>query len=143
AMRADAHRLLAPQFAEVLDRTVQPFLQPIHDVESARLAHGRVALMGDAGFVARPHVGMGVTKAAEDACSIADAIREHGANPAALRVYAAQRLPAARRVLQRARDLGAYMQAQGRERGAAVERDARSVLELTAIDPASLPLATA
>ena len=150
AMRTDAHRLLAPQFAEVLDRTVQPFLQPIHDVESARLAFGRVALMGDAGFVARPHVGMGVTKAAEDACAIADAIRTHGANAAALQAYEAQRLPAARRVLQRARELGAYMQSQGRERGSLsgnvcsnVERDARSVLELTAIDPASLPLATA
>ena len=148
AMRSDAQRLLAPQFAEVLERTMQPFLQPIHDVESARLAHGRIALMGDAGFVARPHVGMGVTKAAEDACAIADAIRDHGANAAALRAYEAQRLPAARRVLQRARDLGAYMQAQGRSSGGSssggsVQRDARSVLELTAIDPASLPLATA
>ena len=64
AMREAARRLLAPQFAEMLEKTAQPFLQPIHDVVSQRLAFDRVALMGDAAFVARPHVGMGVTKAA-------------------------------------------------------------------------------
>ena len=45
----------------------QPFFQPIFDLESPRTVFGRVALLGDAAFVARPHVGAGVTKAALDA----------------------------------------------------------------------------
>lgn len=147
AMREAAHRLLAPQFAEILDKTVQPFLQPIHDVVSERLAFGRVALMGDAGFVARPHVGMGVTKAADDAGTLADCIRLHDATPAALLAYEALRLAPCRAVVQRARELGAYMQAQGRggrdPDDTAVVRDAQSVLAQTAIDPAALPMAIA
>lgn len=135
-MRADAHALLAPQWAEVIDRTDQPFLQPIHDLMSERLAYGRVALMGDAACVARPHVGMGVTKAGADALEIAASIVAHGATPLALLRYETERLPAGRAVVERARRLGAYMQAQGgsaAERRAAV-RDAMAVMRETAID---------
>ena len=136
AMREAARRLLAPQFAEMLEKTAQPFLQPIHDVVSQRLAFDRVALMGDAAFVARPHVGMGVTKAAEDACALSDCIRTHGATPVALQAYEALRLAPGRAVVQRARELGAYMQAQGLGAGHPdVRRDAEAVLRETAIDP--------
>ena len=152
AMREAAHRLLAPQFAEILDRTEQPFLQPIYDVASPRLAFGRVALMGDAAFVARPHVGMGVTKAAEDAMALRDAVRLHDATPAALLGFEAKRLAAGWAVVERGRRLGAYMQSQGRAPGTgAVARDASTVLRETAIDmaqaasvpsPAPIPLQT-
>jgi len=135
AMREAGRRLLAPQFAEMLEKTAQPFLQPIFDVVSQRIAFDRVALMGDAAFVARPHVGMGVTKAAEDAMALADCIREHGASAAALLAYERLRLAPGQAVVQRARDLGAYLQAQGSERGdAAGSRDADAVLRDTAID---------
>ena len=135
AMRADAHRLLAPQFTEILDKIEQPFLQPIHDLESQRLAFHRVALMGDAAFVARPHVGMGVTKAAEDAMALSDCLREHGATPRALEAYEDARLARGQAVVQRARELGAYMQAQGSDVGRAeARRDAESVLRQTAVD---------
>ena len=135
AMREAARRLLAPQFAEILEKTAQPFLQPIYDVLSTRLAFDRVALMGDAAFVARPHVGMGVTKAAEDAMALCEAIGRLGATPAALALFESTRLPAGRAVVERGRRLGAYMQAQGRATGAAaVGRDARTVLRETAID---------
>jgi len=73
-LRQDAERLLAPQFAEVVARTEQPFIQAIFDLESQHMARGRVVLLGDAPFVARPHVGMGVTKAAGDAAALAHAI---------------------------------------------------------------------
>ena len=130
-------RLLAPQFAEILEKTAQPFLQPIYDVASSRLAFDRIALMGDAAFVARPHVGMGVTKAAEDAMALCDAIRPHGATPAALAAFEAVRLPAGQAVVERGRKLGAYMQAQGRAGAATVARDAETVLRETAIDLAA------
>ena len=138
AMREAARRLLAPQFAEMLEKTAQPFLQPIFDVVSQRLAFDRVALMGDAAFVARPHVGMGVTKAAEDAMALSDCIRAHGAVPAALRAFEALRLAPGRAVVQRARDLGAYMQAQAQGQStvhAGARRDAQAVLRETAVDP--------
>lgn len=137
-MREAARALLAPQWAEVMEKTAQPFLQPIHDLMSRQLAFGRVALMGDAAFVARPHVGMGVTKAGDDALALAAAISELGATPQALQRYESQRLPAGRAVVERGRRLGAYMQAQGgsaAERGAAeTARDASTVLRETAID---------
>ena len=136
AMREAARRLLAPQFAEMLEKTAQPFLQPIFDVVSQRLAFDRVALMGDAAFVARPHVGMGVTKAAEDAMALSDCIRAHGATPAALHAFEALRLAPGRAVVQRSRELGAYLQAQGRSAAhAGVRRDAQAVLRETAVDP--------
>lgn len=110
AMRNDARRLLAPQFAEVIEKTVQPFFQPIHDLASDEMAFGRVALLGDAAFVARPHVGMGVTKAALDASALTDSIRACGPNEQALQHYAALRLPAGLAVVERARNLGDHMQ---------------------------------
>jgi 2-polyprenyl-6-methoxyphenol hydroxylase-like FAD-dependent oxidoreductase len=111
-MRADADALLAPQFAEIVHLTPQPFFQPIYDVESPRLAFDRVALSGDAAFVARPHVGMGVTKAADDALAMADALRDTGDVAQALRRYEELRVRAGAAVIVRARHLGAYMQAQ-------------------------------
>ncbi len=137
-MRADARRLLAPQWAEVIEQTAQPFLQPIHDLLSERLAFGRVALMGDAAFVARPHVGMGVTKAGDDALALAAAIHRHGATPVALQSYEAERLGPGRAVVARARQLGAYLEAQARNRPefepAMPQRRTLDVLQQTAID---------
>jgi len=142
-MRDAAHRLLAPQWAEVVDRTEQPFLQPIFDLSSDRLAFGRVALMGDAAFVARPHVGMGVTKAGEDALALARAIAQHGATPAALRSFEASRLGPGSAVVERGRRLGAYLQSRAAQPGDTTcppgaqhmtDRDALGVLRETAID---------
>lgn len=134
AMREDARRLLAPAFAEIMEKTPQPFLQPIYDVTSDSMTHETVALLGDAAFVARPHVGMGVTKAMDDACALADAIQAHGATRQALQAYEAARLGPARAAVDRARWLGSYMQASASGRAADVERTALSVLQETAID---------
>lgn len=110
AMREAAARLLAPQFVEVVALAAQPILQPIYDLESSALAFGRVAIIGDAAFVARPHVGAGVAKAAGDAKALVAALSEHADVPAALRRYEAERLPTGRVMVQRARHLGAYLQ---------------------------------
>lgn len=134
AMRQAARNLLAPQFAEILEKTAQPFLQPIYDVWSEQLAFGRVLLMGDAAFVARPHPGMGVTKAGLDACAIADAIAAHGATPAAALAYEALRLPYGQRIVRHAQRLGAYMQSQTGQPGA-VARSDENVVRETAVDP--------
>jgi 2-polyprenyl-6-methoxyphenol hydroxylase-like FAD-dependent oxidoreductase len=134
-MRLDARRLLAPQFAEMIEKTAQPFLQPIYDLASSQIAFDRVALMGDASFVGRPHIGMGVTKAAQDAIALSDAIRQHGPSAAALRVYEHQRIPQGQMAVDRARWLGSYMQSRVHGLDAqTAERNAREVVAETAID---------
>ena len=133
AMRLAGRSLLAPQWAEVLEKTAMPFLQPIHDLASERLAFGRVVLMGDAACVARPHGGMGVTKAGEDALALVEAIARHGATPAAGQAFEAARLAPGLAVVQRGRRLGAYLQARAAGASGAT-REALEVLQDTAID---------
>lgn len=109
-MRAAAERLLAPQFRAVVRLIDEPILQPIYDLETPRMAFGRAAIIGDAAFVARPHVAAGVAKAADDAQALSAALAE-GEVESALRRFEAARLPVGRRIIERARHLGAYLQA--------------------------------
>ena len=121
AVRRDAEALLAPQFAEIVRLTGQPFFQPIYDVESLQLVFGKVIVLGDAAFTARPHVGMGVTKAAEDAMALADMLAQaDGGSPARLRAFETDRVAYGASIIARARHLGAYMQAQAKT---ALERE--------------------
>ena len=110
--RAAARQVLAPQFAEMIEKTEHLFFQPVFDLESTQLAFGRIALLGDAAFVARPHVGMGVTKAAEDAQALVQALAAHDDLATALDHYQTARLAIGKQIIARARGLGAYMQAQ-------------------------------
>ena len=112
-IKADARELLAPQIAAVVERTEQLFFQAVFDLETPRMALGRVALLGDAAFVARPHVGAGVTKAALDAECLAREIRAaDGDLGAALARYDRERRLFGSRIVDRARRLGAYIEAQ-------------------------------
>ncbi|MDQ2954282.1 MAG: FAD-dependent monooxygenase, partial [Pseudomonadota bacterium] len=113
-MRKAAERLLAPQFIEIVHLAVQPILQPIYDLETSRMAFGRVAIIGDAAFVARPHVGAGVSKAADDALALADALQKYDTVEAALRHFEQDRLATGRKIIERARHLGAYLQPEHR-----------------------------
>jgi 2-polyprenyl-6-methoxyphenol hydroxylase-like FAD-dependent oxidoreductase len=107
-IRRDASALLAPQLAALVNGTAQIILQPIFDVEAPRIATGRVALMGDAAFVARPHVASGVMKAALDAEALADALAASpGDVDAALQRYNAQRQPYGAWLVERGRHIGA------------------------------------
>ena len=112
AMRHDAQSSLSPQFLEMVDKCPQPFLQPIYDLAVEKMVHGRVVIMGDAAFVARPHVGMGVTKAADDAMALAAALGSGGVSAGALAEFNRARVAVGQFVVDRARQLGAYMQAQ-------------------------------
>jgi 2-polyprenyl-6-methoxyphenol hydroxylase-like FAD-dependent oxidoreductase len=62
--------------------------------------------------VARPHVGAGVTKALEDAMALVQVIGGDEPVPQALRRYDMSRRPIGQRIVERARQLGAYMQAE-------------------------------
>jgi 2-polyprenyl-6-methoxyphenol hydroxylase-like FAD-dependent oxidoreductase len=71
-----------------------------------------VALLGDAAFVVRPHVGAGVTKAAQDALSLAKSLRNDDGVESALLGFEQERMPVGAKIMRRARQLGAYMQSQ-------------------------------
>jgi 2-polyprenyl-6-methoxyphenol hydroxylase-like FAD-dependent oxidoreductase len=114
-MRADAARLIAPQMQKIVRLMHEPILQPIYDLETPNMAFGRVAILGDAAFVARPHVAAGVAKAADDASTLVAALDGETDVAAGLRRFEAARLPVGRRIIQRARHLGAYLQAQRTE----------------------------
>jgi hypothetical protein len=140
-MRKVAKEILAPQYAEILEKTASPFFQAIYDVRSEKIVFGRIALMGDAAFVGRPHVGMGVTKAGDEAMVIAKHIAALGATPAALIAYSDERLKLGQQVVARAQYLGRYMQAQeskGNRDNEKLKRNADTVMAETAIDISDL-----
>jgi 2-polyprenyl-6-methoxyphenol hydroxylase-like FAD-dependent oxidoreductase len=136
-MRDAAAQVLAPQFDEMLSLCAQPFLQPIYDLEVPRMAFGRVAILGDAAFVARPHVGAGVAKAAADALALADAVAATDDIEGALRRFESARLSVGEKIIARARHLGAYVQAdlktEAERLHAARHRKPEAVLAETAV----------
>jgi len=136
-MRAASADVLAPQFRDMVALCAQPFLQPIYDLEVPQMAFGRVAVLGDAAFVARPHIGAGVAKAADDAMALADALDTAPNVETALRQFEAARLPIGVRIVDRTRALGAYVQAdlrtQAEREHAALHRTPEAVLAETAM----------
>lgn len=75
-MKRHAAETLAPAAAELVTSTEEPYIQVIFDVRVPRMAVGRVAIIGDAAFVARPHAAAGSAKAADDAWALQDVLLE-------------------------------------------------------------------
>ncbi|MDA0824083.1 MAG: FAD-dependent monooxygenase [Proteobacteria bacterium] len=110
AMRADAQRLLPPQFRAVVGATPQPFLQPIVELGCASMIYQRTILIGDAAFTVRPHIGLGVSKAAEDAATLAQAFSQDGQDLGRTLVeWDAARVGFGSAALRRSADLGCYL----------------------------------
>jgi len=132
-LKAQAQALLAPQIAALIAHAERPILQPICDLESSRMAFGRAVLLGDAAFVARPHVGTGVTKAALDAQVLADSLLAAGNDiDAALKHYDRKRRQFGTWLVARGRYLGRYLEAQlkphGERNGAELARPPETVM---------------
>jgi 2-polyprenyl-6-methoxyphenol hydroxylase-like FAD-dependent oxidoreductase len=116
ALRRDAAEFLPSAFNEVLKCIERPFFTPIYDHVVPRMSAGRVALLGDAAAVARPHVGMGVSKAASDARVLADCLAKPDRSiEDALFAFNEKRLPVAQKAISRGRELGAHMLPHGLE----------------------------
>ena len=102
---AAAH--MAPPVAEIVHKCQEPFVQVIYDIDVARMAFGRVALIGDAAFAVRPHAAAGTAKACADAWALRDALRDANGDPvAALARWEPDQLALGRQLLQRTRDMG-------------------------------------
>jgi len=112
AMREASRSLLSPQHAALIEKVDSPFIQPVYDLTTTRMAYNRIAILGDAAFTARPHLGMGITKAAEDAQVLASCLTQHATVEKALENFDSIRRPLNTACVQRSRQLGAYLQAQ-------------------------------
>ena len=102
---ADAARLLPTSLAAAVAATEQPFAQGVFDYETPLMANGRMVLIGDAAFVARPHTAMGVAKAAGDAMAL---VAHLSRKPIveALRAFHEERLPVGASIVAYGRRLG-------------------------------------
>ena len=127
-LRSHAGAVLAPQLAAIVGLTAQPLLHPIYDLDSPRIGFGRAALLGDAAFVARPHVGTGVTKAARDAECLADALAADPDPAAAIVSFDRERRAFGSALVARSRELGAYLEARARGSASAAPQDPETVL---------------
>jgi 2,6-dihydroxypyridine 3-monooxygenase len=115
ALHSAAGAELPSAIAEVVQRTAEPFVQVIVDLEVPQMAFGRSCLIGDAAFALRPHIGAGSARAADDAWQLGNALL-HATGwqiPVRLKGWEAEQLPAARRAMQRARAAGRSVQFEG------------------------------
>jgi 2-polyprenyl-6-methoxyphenol hydroxylase-like FAD-dependent oxidoreductase len=121
-LKTSAEQLFSPSIARIIARADQPLFQAIFDLECPRIAFERVVLLGDAAFVARPHVAAGVTKAALDAQCLAAALDNPGIDlDRALASYDQERRDFGSKLVAHARQLGAHL--EGNVEGPPEEND--------------------
>ena len=131
--REQAKTLFHAGLAELVEASPELLLQIIVDQQASVMSRGRLALVGDAAFVARPHVGQGVTKAGGDAWALTQCLGARSSDlPEALRRYSSLRVPVGERAVQRARELGAVLLPVRSRRGP-MRRWARHYLSPTAL----------
>jgi len=112
-VRATARARLPHVVAEAVCAVDDPFLQVVYDVEIERMAFGRTCLIGDAGFVARPHMAAGTAKAAANAWALAEALAAHADVTAALRAWEPGQVDLGRQLVARTRRVGERSQHLG------------------------------
>jgi 2-polyprenyl-6-methoxyphenol hydroxylase-like FAD-dependent oxidoreductase len=108
---ADAARLLPTSLAAAVAATEQPFVQGVFDYETPLMANGRMVLIGDAAFVARPHTAMGVAKAAGDAMALVAHLSRRPVVEA-LRAFHEERRPVGASIVAYGRRLGGMLTAR-------------------------------
>jgi len=108
-LKREAVELLPADFASTVCKTEHPFVQPIYDLASEHVGFGRIALVGDAAFIARPHVGAGVAKAGGDAMCLSRVLHENADVASAIKAYNHERGRFGRAIVAESRRLGAYL----------------------------------
>ena len=108
-LKREAVELLPADFASTVCKTEHPFVQPIYDLASEQVGFRRIALVGDAAFIARPHVGAGVAKAGGDAMCLSRVLRENTDVASALKCYNHERSRFGRAIVAESQRLGNYL----------------------------------
>ena len=114
--RREADAELPAVFAMAVRAEPRPFVQAIFDYAAPRMARGRIALLGDAAFMVRPHTAMGVAKAAGDAMALRERFAGAADIASALAAFDAERRPTGVAIAAHGRRLGAAL---GRSRAEA------------------------
>ncbi|MDY6941205.1 MAG: FAD binding domain-containing protein [Cyanobacteriota bacterium] len=118
-MRAYADRVLPPPFQRLVGATKEPFVQAILDLGVPQMAFDRIALVGDAAFIPRPHTAAGVSKGAANAISLTDALVANPDVPSALYDWEIAQLKLGMHLWRAGKDLGERSQfTYGKERQA-------------------------
>ncbi|PBC35617.1 monooxygenase [Rhodococcus sp. ACS1] len=111
-MRAAANDFSKP-LAQMVSRTPNPFLQVIVDQTASQMVGGRVAILGDAASVARPHAAAGTAKAAENGWQLAASLRDNPSDIAqALSTWERSQIDLGETLIARSRELGTAAQCQ-------------------------------
>lgn len=117
-MRRYADQALARPFQQLVAATEEPFVQAILDLGVPQMAFDRIALVGDAAFIPRPHTAASVSKGAANAISLADTLVAQNHNvPKALEAWETNQLRLGMHLWQAGQSLGERSQfSYGKER---------------------------
>lgn len=111
SLHQDAAATFPPRLTELILNSKEPFIQVVIDNQVPRMAFGRICILGDAAFAARPHAAAGTAKAAEDAWQLSQALKASAGDiVSALQQWQAKQLPLGRALVERARQAGAQLQ---------------------------------
>ncbi len=115
-LKQQAADTLHPAWSQIIQLAPELFMQPIYDSVTNSMACSRVALIGDAAFISRPHIGQGVTKAAGDAICLVKALQSHANHVLdALPIFSNERVAIGHQVIQYAQRLGSVISQPGGE----------------------------
>ena len=115
-LKQQAADTLHPSWAQIIQLAPEIFMQPIYDSVTNNMARSRVALIGDAAFISRPHIGQGVTKAAGDALCLVKCLQSNTNDVLnALQIFSKQRVAVGHQVIQYAQRLGSVISQPGGE----------------------------
>ncbi|MDV2994924.1 MAG: 2,6-dihydroxypyridine 3-monooxygenase [Chroococcidiopsis sp. SAG 2025] len=121
AMRSYADRVLAPPFQKLVAATQEPFVQAILDLGVPQMAFERIALIGDAAFIPRPHTAASTAKAAANAIALVDALVDSNHDvPKTLKAWEGEQLALGMRLWKSGEALGErsqFIYGEGRTEG--------------------------
>jgi 2,6-dihydroxypyridine 3-monooxygenase len=87
-------------------------VQVVLDLDIPSMTSGRVCLLGDAAYLARPHAAAGTAKAADDAWALATAVTRHATVEEALREYEVSQMKVGRDLIERTEHIGRRSQVE-------------------------------
>ena len=105
-MRAHVKARLPHVVADAVLATEEPFVQAVYDMTIDRMVFGRACLIGDAGFIGRPHAAAGTAKATAEAWALAEAFSTHATVPQALAAWEPAQLQIGANLVRRTQRLG-------------------------------------
>ena len=110
-LKEEAHNKLPKSVCELLNKTEQILIQPIYDLISERMINDNLITIGDCAFTARPHAGMGVTKAALDCFDLMQTLSEISESDLIdnLKTWQNKRVKEGLFLVNRSRELGSYI----------------------------------